>query len=140
MNTVFFIIGVLVLLTAVCLFVSSRLDIRIRLPHFNYFRNKNSASDNQSSAKWRAVKILPSLIACEMATKLAGRPYLSTEAPHLPLTGCTERKCYCKYIFLDDRRDIEDRRELPEYLTTLFLANRSDRRTSDGRRITDVEF
>ena len=40
---------------------------------------------------------------------LETRRFLSSEAPLLPLTGCTETSCQCRYVHYADRRE-QDRR------------------------------
>lgn len=48
---------------------------------------------------------------CVAARALAGRRLLSSEAPTLPVPGCTSANCRCSYAHYDDRR-VEDRREM----------------------------
>lgn len=73
---------------------------------------------------------------CERAREIAGRRFLSEEAPLLPLEGCTTPdRCTCVYRHYEDRRT-DKRRD-----TDLGLPERpvaGDRRLGNrGRRITD---
>lgn len=138
-DTLFVVILVVFLLAAAWIFVSSRLNVGVRKPRLKKTGGTGSASGRSSSAKWRAVRIRRGLISCKAAEKMAGQTYLSMEAPTLPLDECTENKCNCKYIFLEDRRDGKDRRYTPKYLTLLPPLNETDRRHSKGRRITDIQ-
>lgn len=133
-----FVIVVALLLVAMGLFVSSRFDVELRIPYLKKKADIGAATRKSSSAQWRAVKIYPGLISCQAAGKMAGQTYLSQEAPTLPLEGCTEKKCSCKYSYLDDRRDREERRDTPEFLAALESLNR-ERRDSNGRRTTDTQ-
>lgn len=88
--------------------------------------------------RWKAVKIKPGLICCREAELMVEQIYLVADAPVLPLTQCKANDCRCKYIYLDDRRDGDDRREATEYLKDLYDQNDLDRRQRRGRRSTDI--
>lgn len=53
---------------------------------------------------WHAVAIQPGPKRCEAAHGLLGRRFLSREAPKLPLAGCDEAECSCRYRHHADRR------------------------------------
>ena len=56
----------------------------------------------------------------------------------MPLDGCTEKDCRCKYVHLDDRRDGGDRRiELGE-LGAYLPVSQTERRQTSGRRAEDL--
>jgi hypothetical protein len=42
---------------------------------------------------------------CSAASKLRGKRFLESEAPSLPLPGCTADSCSCRYVPRKDRRD-----------------------------------
>ena len=83
---------------------------------------------------YHAVSIETGTKACAEAQAREGRRYLSTAAPMLPLRGCTQATCQCRYIHHKDRRSERDRR-------VNFVNPRAhtmnERRTSGGRRIND---
>jgi hypothetical protein len=89
--------------------------------------------------RFHCVAIRPRGKACDLAKQHEGIRYLSAEAPRLPLEGCTEPNCACRYMHFSDRR-IEDRRlhigpvSLPGSVTT------ERRRRVDRRKSTSPAF
>jgi len=64
-------------------------------------KSKASAAANP----WHAVAVVGSRMACQAATQLAGRRFLSAEAPRLPLPQCTwPTRCGCTYRHYEERR------------------------------------
>jgi hypothetical protein len=54
---------------------------------------------------WHAVAVIASRTPCQAATQLAGRRFLSADAPRLPLPQCTwPMRCGCTYRHYEDRR------------------------------------
>jgi hypothetical protein len=53
---------------------------------------------------WHAVAIQPGPKRCKPVEQLAGRRFLSKEAPKTPLRECTEAQCTCRYRHYEDRR------------------------------------
>jgi hypothetical protein len=85
------------------------------------------------SGDFRAVEITPSIICCPAAMQVTGRSYLLSEAPRLPLMGCTMPiDCSCKFRKNADRRD-SDRRFFGATATNRWFAG-IDSRTRSGRR------
>jgi hypothetical protein len=126
-----------ILVVAIVLRVATRADKRVR-PKRSQSTISSASQRDRSSTKWRAVKIAPGLISCDAAGKLTDKIYLSMESPQLPLDGCTEKDCRCKYVHLDDRRDGGARRiELGE-LSAFFPVSQVERRQISGRRSTDL--
>ncbi len=83
---------------------------------------------------YHAVSVETALRCCEAAREAEGQRFLSSSAPMLPLDGCTETKCRCRYVHHDDRRARRDRRV--QFPNPHALRN-GDRRAGGGRRITD---
>lgn len=56
--------------------------------------------------KYHAVSLRPkNKVRCKVVTELEKRMFLSSEAPRLPLEGCTNQTtCQCVYKHHDDRR------------------------------------
>ena len=137
MNTLFVIIILAILVVVIVLRVATRPGKRIRSKGS---RSKTSSSSqrDRSSTQWRAVKIAPGLISCGAAGKLAGKVFLSRESPQLPLDGCIEKDCRCKYVHLDDRRDGSDRRIELGDLGAFFPVSQTERRQTTGRRSRDL--
>jgi hypothetical protein len=63
-----------------------------------------------TNSAFHAVSIKYSSSACKAASELAGRRFLATAAPKLPLAGCDLLECNCSFIHHKDRRLSKDRR------------------------------
>jgi hypothetical protein len=65
-----------------------------------------SGKDTKSpDRRWHAVSVKPGNGACNAAVSGKNRRWLSSEAPLLPLPGCTRPDtCQCTYQHHDDRR------------------------------------
>ena len=82
-------------------------------------RKKRAASSDDSRATssarnkkspYHAVSISFSSEACDAARVMAGRRFLATAPPKLPLPGCDARQCDCRFTHHDDRRSGKQRR------------------------------
>lgn len=73
-------------------------------------RPNSSAPHASATSRYHAVSIWPCLEACPAAWRMKNQPFLSTEAPALPLAACNQETCKCRYRHYSDRRDGEDRR------------------------------
>lgn len=83
---------------------------------------------------YHAVSIEQGLRCCEAARDLDGQRFLSSDAPLLPLEGCSQSTCHCRYVHHDDRRAARDRRvQFPNP----HALRGGERRSGGGRRITD---
>ena len=83
---------------------------------------------------YHAVSIEAGAKACSEARERDGKRYLSASAPMLPLRGCTQSTCHCRYVHHNDRRSKQDRRV---NFANPHAHKRADRRTGGGRRIND---
>ncbi len=67
-----------------------------------------------SGNRYHAVSIhspdAPDNAACYAARTISGKRFLSSEAPALPLAGCDNAECNCRYFHHSDRRSSVDRR------------------------------
>jgi hypothetical protein len=89
---------------------------------------------------WHAVEVRSGLMACPACRELAGKRFLSSEAPALPIAGCLHPvKCRAVYQKHDDRR-AGPRREAEQ-----GMAGRSpprdaanEQRIGRGRRSSDA--
>jgi hypothetical protein len=137
MNTLFVTIILAILAVAIVLRLFIQPGKRLR-PKRSQSKSSASIREDRSSTQWRAVQIAPGLMSCEAAGKLAGEVFLSSESPRLPLDGCIEKDCRCKYVHLQDRRDGGDRRiELGEF-GAYFPNSEIERRRVAGRRSMDL--
>lgn len=59
---------------------------------------------------FHAVSVKPGSYACGAVTEIVGKRFLASEAPELPLPGCTAAKCECHFVHYRDRRSGKDRR------------------------------
>ena len=77
--------------------------------------------------------------ACCAAREIADQRVLSTDAPALPIEGCTSQSCLCSYRYFGDRRREEtERRALRSIKTDLFHSDGNlERRMQLGRRISE---
>jgi len=99
-------------------------------------QNESGRSGTGTTHEYAAVSLWPCLEACPAAWKLQGERFLSGEEPSLPLAGCAQATCDCRYREHDDRRASENRRDnwgrfggfLPNYGNNERRAGR-DRRT-----------
>ena len=90
---------------------------------------------------WHAVEVRTARGACPACAALAGRRFLSSEAPALPVAGCLEpAACRAVYRHHDDRRAGPRRAaDLPGLARTgSGREGSAERRTGRGRRGTDV--
>jgi hypothetical protein len=95
------------------------------------------AKRSRAAGDFRSVSVEPSLICCSAALRVAGKPYLSRQAPRLPLESCTmPTSCSCKFRKNVDRRE-GDRRLFGAIETNRWFAGR-DKRKSGSRRSTEM--
>ena len=76
---------------------------------------------------------------CDAQLAIKGQRFLGSEAPSLPLAGCTASLCDCRYVHHVDRRTGNlDRRQLPQSALDTVVANAADDlRHGRGRRASD---
>ena len=65
---------------------------------------------NREDNAYHAVSIKITGTACRAARDMAGRRFLSSTAPRLPLPKCDSSNCKCRFVHHDDRRSGRDRR------------------------------
>ena len=100
-------------------------------------RKPAKAAPGKAVEPYRAVAIVGGLDGCcERARRLAGRRFLMTDPPPLPLPGCDFAKCTCKYVRFDDRR-MGPRRSEEAGITNTFVRTEERREEGSGRRSTD---
>ncbi len=92
---------------------------------------------DDAKSRWRAVKVIPGLICCRTAETMADQIFLSKDSPPLPLPGCNEPNCACKYKHMADRRSGSDRRAQFDELTDYLPPNQVERRII-SRRAADM--
>lgn len=94
----------------------------------------NSVESVSTDTKWKAVKVKTGLMRCQAAERLSGRVYLVTDAPDFPLKKCDSQECECRYVYMNDRRDGEERRETTEFLIKMNKFKDDERRKTKDRR------
>jgi hypothetical protein len=67
------------------------------------------SSISRNTNPFRCVEIEPCLGACEKVKPYKHIKILLDKAPALPLSGCDHRKCTCRFIRYNDRRNNERR-------------------------------
>ena len=97
-----------------------------------------SAPARKPASAWHAVCIAPGERACDAARLLAGRRFLSRDAPALPLKNCDNAACTCRYEHFDDRR--KGARRAGEIGVTIdgYVANERRAPVKRGRRKQDT--
>lgn len=91
------------------------------------------ADKRDARSRYHCVEVRTGVPACEAARQLGNVRYLSSEAPGLPVSGCTEQQCACSYIHHDDRRE-DDRRNPYGQWTNLPHGMERERRSRTDRR------
>ena len=88
-------------------------------------------------SRYATVVIIPGLCPCNAVADFAGRKILERAAPALPVPGCTEAKCQCRFQPRGDRRGDDDRRFTYGKATLAGLTtNQKNRRKQTQRRHT----
>ena len=100
---------------------------------------RRAAEPVTHAGKWHAVAIVCERYSCEAARGLISTRFLASEAPRLPLTGCTAAEwCACKYKHYSDRRGPPRRKEDISGLRRRDPRG-SERRIGQCRRVADLD-
>lgn len=83
-----------------------------------FVRLRNQAKESHSArtskrtgnSAFHAVSIKFDANACSNAKEMAGRRFLASAAPNLPLPGCDALECHCRFSHHKDRRSGKERR------------------------------
>jgi hypothetical protein len=112
-----------------------------------FLRRRNQVEQEQRTANaerkedttYHAVSIKFSGSACDAAKEMAGRRFLATAAPQLPLPQCDAATCDCRFTHHKDRRAGQDRRSPFAAGTASGATGRheQERRQGSGRRSND---
>ncbi|MCK7579713.1 MAG: hypothetical protein MZV65_31140 [Chromatiales bacterium] len=65
---------------------------------------------------------------------LETRRFVSSEAPRLPLAGCTEQACRCRYVHYEERRERDRRHAYSQSIASAPAAVERERRSGLNRR------
>jgi len=65
---------------------------------------------------------------------LETRRFLSSEAPLLPLAGCTVESCQCRYVHYEDRRERDRRNSYGRTIDLIPASVGQERRSGTNRR------
>ncbi len=86
---------------------------------------------------YHCVELVLRYDACDVAMQQSGKRYLSDEAPMIPLPGCDQQNCRCRYRHHEDRRH-EERRDpfSVSGIHTMFSEQNNRRLGGDRRRNT----
>ncbi len=93
-------------------------------------------SPGRKSTEFHAVSIVFEQDACAAAKEMAGRRFLSSASPKLPLPNCDALSCKCHFKHHDDRRSGKDRRNpfSPAGLSAATGSYRQEQRSGKDRR------
>lgn len=90
------------------------------------------------SEPWHAVAIRTGKWPCQAAEDAAGKRFLATEAPLLPLRDCDRAEhCNCRYRHFPDRRAGPRRKSDGAPPTMAPRSDQDERRCFEGRREDD---
>jgi len=134
MNSVFIIFAIAIMVVAALMLVSKLIGRSSRTKT----TKSGGARPSKTATRWRSVRIKPGLICCSAASKMSSRIFLASESPRIPLPGCGEKDCRCKYLHMEDRRSGRDRRIELGDLTDYMPMNQEERRRLSGRRTADL--
>jgi len=88
-------------------------------------------------SNYHAVSVKHSSRCCKAVKQLEHQRFLSTEAPNLPVAGCSNPgQCACRYQHHTDRRD-DARRDSDVGLPERYFMG-PNRRNQSGRRASDA--
>ena len=99
-----------VLLLLALLLLAVWLLIRLRRDKQGDAEPAVSPASGSAASEFHAVSIKVTGNACRAAKELTGQRFLSSDAPLLPLPGCTMAECNCRFVHHKDRRTGKDRR------------------------------
>ena len=72
--------------------------------------DRRAALPSDVDTAYHAVSIRFGENACNAAREMAGRRFLSSAAPRIPLADCDAADCKCRFVHHKDRRSGKDRR------------------------------
>ena len=100
-------------------------------------KKKTKSVSKPKVNRYHCVELRIPYDACDAAMHLHGKRYLSAEAPVLPLPGCDQRVCQCRFKHHDDRRRDERRDPFSTSgIHTLYSEQKNRRLGGDRRRNT----
>lgn len=73
-------------------------------------KDQPAALARRKNTPYHAVSIVFASNACNAAKAMAGRRFLATAPPKLPLPDCDVLQCSCRFAHHDDRRSGKERR------------------------------
>ncbi|MCX4186987.1 hypothetical protein [Methylophaga sp. OBS4] len=91
--------------------------------------SRNNKPHPEKIQSFHCITIYPCPGACENVKQLCGKKFLASEAPILPVPGCTAKQCRCAYQHYDDRRSGKDRRH--EYIEMERAASENEHRAKN---------
>ncbi len=71
---------------------------------------RRSSPALKNSSTYHAVSVKAGAYACSAANNIAGKRFLASQAPSLPLPDCDAGECECHFVHHNDRRTGKDRR------------------------------
>ena len=103
--------------------------------------NAPAPKTDPAKSAYHAVSLKFEANACNAAKAMAGRRFLASAAPRLPLPECDALECRCRFAHHDDRRSGSDRRS--PFASRGYSASgtgsfQRERREGSGRRDSDA--
>jgi hypothetical protein len=99
-------------------------------------RKSQNGQSRKAITPYHAVSIVFPQDACNAAKAMAGRRFLATAPPPLPLRDCDAAHCHCRFAHHDDRRSGLERRSPFSPASTMVGTGsfRRERRSGRDRR------
>lgn len=99
-------------------------------------QERSTKARSRRGGAFHAVEIRSEGDPCSAARTVAGKRFLSSEAPNVPLPACSQEVCSCVYVHFEDRRA---RQRRDAYLHRAYAdgERKQERRVRVGRRMSD---
>ncbi|OUR73878.1 hypothetical protein A9Q78_02335 [Methylophaga sp. 41_12_T18] len=106
---------------------------RVHRSNLDNKKHQQQIATPKQSTKYHAITIQLCHEPCQYVQEFKGKRLLATEAPELPILGCSNQQCTCNYVHHQDRRSGEDRRYPSIAMQDVFSKN-EHRFTKNDRR------
>ena len=128
------------MIVIVALLVAVFVLLRMRSRLAETAAEQPTRTSRRKNTTYHAVSITFEENACMAAREMAGRRFLATAAPRLPLPDCDVLECRCRFAHHDDRRSGKDRRTPFGPAGRLSATGKFEEEQRTGRDRRESEF